>query len=391
MRHVVPALVLFVLLVTAVGTPTARAEEETDEIVSIAVSEPLSLEAFLEAFAKAADLDLLWHPKDRSISSGALVASLDLTFPKARAVEVLRAMLVPHDLVLIPLGDGDPVRYWVANAHAGASILKLRPRFVEVTDENVDELEGQVGLYVTTTLKARHVPDLREARNAFARIVTGQNIGNVTEVPGARAFVVTDFAPNVAQIYRLLREMDVPGATAPAPATDDGTGIYVIALRHATAETVANVLVPLFGANRPWPWERQPQMGPATSDDGSGPRILADARLNQLVVRATPEVLERIEALVKTLDRAVPATEEAETVIQVIEVVHVHPREISNTLTGLVGRSQQTWRALGDGHLPVVTDTQRHVVVEATPRALEKLRRVIVELDQPAHDEEDDG
>ena len=76
-----------------------------------------------------------------------------------------------------------------------------------------------------------HMQDLRNARNALTRIVTGQNIGNVTEVPSAKTFVVTDFAPNVVAIYRLLKQMDVPSASA---STTTGE-TEAIKLQHGTA------------------------------------------------------------------------------------------------------------------------------------------------------------
>ena len=77
--------------------------------------------------------------------------------------------------------------------------------------------------------------DLRNARNALTRIVTGQNIGNVTEVPDARAFVITDFAPNAVSIYKLLKEMDVK------PEGREVTSEYV-QLVHATADEIEPIL-----------------------------------------------------------------------------------------------------------------------------------------------------
>ena len=70
-------------------------------------------------------------------------------------------------------------------------------------------LVTQDGLFVTTMIRVKNMDNLRDARTALQRMITQNNIGSVQELPAARAFLVTDFAPNVVAIYRTIRRMDV--------------------------------------------------------------------------------------------------------------------------------------------------------------------------------------
>src|SRR5262249_40068342 len=140
------------------------------------------------------------------------------------------------------------------------------------------DIENQDGLFVATTLKVKNIDNLRDARTALARIVTGQNVGNVQEVPAARAFVVTDFAPNVVAIYRLLKQMDVQ------PEGKKVQQAY-IKLAYALAEDIEPVLQSLFtGKQR----VTQPQPGQPGGGDvvDPEPRIVAEPRTNQIILYA---------------------------------------------------------------------------------------------------------
>ena len=171
--------------------------------------EEVEIEDFLRAVAKHTKTPLVWNPQDKNIRGKKIIGNVNLRAPKGELFALARALLTVYELVMIPVGPGDYKVQLVMDARNLGAILKLKPEYVKLTDEKLGIYESADGKFITTTIRVENMTDLRNARNALTRIVTGSNIGNVTEVPAAKAFVVTDFAPNVVAIYRLLREMDV--------------------------------------------------------------------------------------------------------------------------------------------------------------------------------------
>jgi general secretion pathway protein D len=109
---------------------------------------------------------------------------------------------------------------------------------------------------------------------------------------------VTDFAPNVVAIYKLLREMDVQ------PQGKKVKQEY-IELQNALAEDIEPILQDLFtGRQRLSPqMPGQPAGGDITDPE---PRIIADARTNQIIVYATEDDIVEIKQLVQHLDKTLP-------------------------------------------------------------------------------------
>jgi type II secretory pathway component GspD/PulD (secretin) len=299
MRKLLAALALVAVLAPIPGSSGALAGEGEEVVLSFAEGD-IPLESVLEAFRDTAGLPLFWSRQARTIVGAQIAGPLEIRAPREEVLDHLRALLVPYELVVIPLGPGPAPRLFVADARAGTAILKLKAEPVVVTARNVEALAAQDGRFVTTALRAEHLASLRDARNAMQRLVTGQNIGSVTEVPEARSLIVTDFAPNVAAIYRLLRAMDVPPESAPV------AWVQVIELEHAEADVVADALVAIFQANAPAPWKRAAP-GPAWPEGAdTGLRIFADPRLNQLLVRGTPAQLEAVQGVLERMDRPLP-------------------------------------------------------------------------------------
>ena len=123
------------------------------------------------------------------------------------------------------------------------------------------------------------------------------------EVPDARAFVVTDFAPNVAVLYRAIQAMDVPPAPLPAAKATKVAPAYFV-LKHARASKVAYALHQLFDELAPAPRPAQgavPGAAPAARE-GPAPRITADEDANQVIAIATAEDRATIADIVLHMD-----------------------------------------------------------------------------------------
>ncbi len=345
----------------------------------------IPIQSLLQAVVEATDLHLMWDPKNREIRGGSIPGPVAIHISRADLMGWLRSVLIPHDLVIVPLGPRSADRWYVADARATTAVLRLRPRYVQVTDRNVDELESQDGVYVTTTFLLHHVTELHSLRNALQRIVTPQNIGSAQEVPAANSIIVTDFAPNVAAIYRLVQALDVPDA-ARAAADDDPRTLHTLRLANADAVKTASILVPLIGANRPRAWERPvPKDAPIEkSPEDEGPRIYAQPRLNQLIVSATAAEFERIRPLVGAMDAPSPDVAVPETTVEVIRLENARAEDVAMALGNLLASSRSAW-AREAGIVPSVvpfaaTDA---VLVQGSADAVARLRRLVAELDRP--------
>jgi type II secretory pathway component GspD/PulD (secretin) len=239
---------------------------------------------------------IVWQDRDKSIEGRKIIGPRTIKAPPGKILDSVRALLTFYDLVMVPLGPKGYETYVVLDARQTMSVLRLKCQYVDVSDSNVDELASQDGLYVSANIRVQNMENLRDARNALSRMVTQQNIGSVTEVPDARAFLVTDFAPNVAAIYRAVRAMDV----VPTGAKTE-TGFFE--LRHAHAVNVARILQELFGEKKaatPVPPNPQMQFGEARTPEM---RFAADPESNQVVVIAPAIRIAEMRVVVEKLDR----------------------------------------------------------------------------------------
>ena len=394
------ALCLWVVLsLLAAGTgPLAWAEEDAakapaDDRVTIEFPNgQIQLERLLQAFGRVGNFPLLWDPESRAIKGRSIARPNAISCTRDEFFETLRTLHLPQELVVMPLGSGRDVRYWVADMRQVSTLLKLRPKAVVVDASNVGDLEKQEGLFVTTAIHLDHVVDLRELRTALQRIVSGQNIGNVTEVPGAHVLVVTDFAPVVAAIWRLVRQVDVPAA-AREGGTGDNTWIHAVPLRHGNAAEMADILGGLFHANAPASWNRDPKRGDVDPKEDTGLRILADRRLNQILVRGTPSQFESVQQVIQAMDKPSKTPETTELQVSFVRLQHARANAVANALMGLIGRGQASWMKAFDGLVPTVVPEQASnaLLIQGTPEAIEKLRRLVTEIDQKPRGDEDAG
>jgi type II secretory pathway component GspD/PulD (secretin) len=370
-------VVLAVVFVVLAAAP-ARAEEDAVRVTT--EGETRELEDFLQHVDEVLDLPLIWDPRSRAIA-GKQIANVDIQGTRAEVFSAFRALLAFYELVVIPVGPAHYQIYVVMDARQTAAIMKLKPVYIELNDANLEEYENQDGLFVTTVFTMQHMTELRDARNALNRIVTGQNIGNVTEVPSSHSFLVTDFAPNVVAIYRLLRVMDE--AAAIGASAREAHIHQAIQLEHADAVDLAGVLAAQFGANEPGVARPQPQgQQPLVS---TAPRLLihADERTNQLLVTGYQVDLDRVVRAVATLD--VPV-KRADTWIHVVRLDNIDAAGAARALTNLIMRSPAMWSSGERGAQPPTIEAHSEtnsLIVNATSGMFEQILRVVQELDAP--------
>ena len=363
-----------VLLLTLAAPVTADDEKSDDEemvVINIG-GDDIEMEAFLRVVSKACHMPMIWDPADRAIRGRKLIGSVELKMPRSEMVDSVRALLTFYELVLIPVGPAGYEMTLVMDARSTSSILRLKAQPITLTDDNLARYEHADGLFVTTTMAVEHMDNLQQARNAFSRIVTGQNIGNVTEVQDARAFVVTDFAPNVVAIYRLLKKMDVP---KPKDSTTAGRTV-AITLEHADAQELAETLTRHYADQPAAPSQRTPQAAPGRSD--SAPRITADERTNRILVTGDDAEIKAVQAAIALLDVPVPAPQVSAALIP---LKHINAKLAAQSLLGLIERSAALWSP-GSARPYVIAHENAGLLVAASETDMAKIRALIAEMDR---------
>jgi general secretion pathway protein D len=319
-RFLLVAGVLVLGLLAPAPSQVARAED-----MSITFAEGIEIEDLLKTLGTHTGKSIVWQEKDKNLAGKKITGATNFTAPGDRVFEVVRALLTFYELVMVPIGPKDYQIYLVMNAREQMSIVRLKPVYVELNEGNLAEYETQDGLFIATTIKIKNMDNLRDARQALSRIVTQNNIGQVTEVPAARSFVVTDFAPTAVAIYRLLREMDVQ------PQGKKVKQAYY-PLDNALAEDIEPILVDLFtGRTRvSQPVPGQPGGGDVQDPE---PRILSDPRTNQIIVYAIEDDLIEIEALIKHLDKELMLVRQF---VHVLRLRNLKAEDTATVLTTLI-------------------------------------------------------
>ena len=399
---------LFALLAvpgeSASPTPSSSdgiAWADDGETVTIAIGdEEVEIEDFLRAVARATDTPLVWNPQDKNIRGKKVIGNVNLRAPKGELFNLARALLTFYELVMIPVGPGDYKVQLVMDARQTSSILKLKPEYVKLTPETLGLYESADGKFITTTIRVENMTDLRNARNALTRIVTGSNIGNVTEVPAAKAFVVTDFAPNVVAIYRLLKEMDVK------PEGREIVSAYVD-LEHAVAEEIEPIITDLFTGRERVTSQNNTGRRPGTAASSASqnedpePRIISDPRTNKIIIYGIRQDVDEIREVIGNLDVPVYLPNDR---VHVVRLKNLEAEPTAEVLSSLIeaaavfGTSQGT--GANTGNRPgranpnsnsnvreeekpaVVADVSSNsLIIAATKRQFEELSRVIESID----------
>jgi general secretion pathway protein D len=208
----------------------------------------------------------------------------------------LQAVLSYRKLVLVPVGPKSPgsnLQQWFVMDQADPN-LKSRPVYI---DENkIEDYADRDGLYVVTTLTLHHITDAQRVRNALSPLSTQTaGIGRITDLPGSRALIVGDFAPVVAAMKRLLVYIDVENVNI-EPRMD------LVELKYEVASELEPILTDLIQANeqgRP----QQPRQ-PGMPEEEPEPKIIANNRLDALIIYATDGPMKKIKDLIARLDVA---------------------------------------------------------------------------------------
>jgi type II secretory pathway component GspD/PulD (secretin) len=384
MRYVLVWSVLLCMGAMA-GPLTAPAEAGGgDEATAflIEADTPVEVAELLRQVSLAADVRIQFDPESKTLRNATLGgARVRLSGSRADLIDQLRRLLVAYDLVVSPVGPPTAHHYLVEDVKGSNAMFRLHPEFVSIHAGNVDALGAQAGRFVTTWIPLQHVGDLRNARAALQRLVSQGNVGSVTEVPQAGGLVVTDFAPNVASVFRIIVAMD----RASAGTTTAGTTV-AIPVEHGNAVDLAALLVAHYADVPAGPTTR----GAAPEASGAQPpRITADRRTNRVLVTGSDEAVEAVRAALALLDVPVPGAPAKALAaspslhVALVHLEHARADDAANRLMNLMQQTRGAWdRDFRPGVVP--DERTNSLLVSGDADALARLREIVALLDVPA-------
>lgn len=299
----VVVLSLASLLVAA--SPTTRADDAPPKSTGFSETGDTPVVDLLRTLAKATGRVIVWNDDDkvvnqRKVQTSGIVPALS----GAKYFDMVAALLAHEEILLLRFGPAEAGMYRAVDARRLQSefVARAQPDVVAIDEAMLPTLDGQAGRFVSATIKVSNLSDLRDARQALARMLTPNNIGSIQEVPAASAFIVTDFAPVVAAMWRTIRLMDTPRE---APATRRTAPAY-FKLKFARAPRVAQLLMQLFlpvaSTAGPTTPPGQPNVMPVPGTTAPAARIGYDEVTNQVVVIATAEDTATMREIVEHVD-----------------------------------------------------------------------------------------
>ena len=278
-----------VLAVAILGCLRAAAQEPAPELTTIEFAKGQQLSEFLDRAAAIVGRPILYDPNNQRIRGQPMSTGMSWAVPKGRELDLIRSILAFHEMILIPSGPKGHEVLLAVDSRSTNNLVKNKAEFVPY--ERLAEYEDKDGVLITTSIPVRHVDNLTTLRTALSTMVTPAGIGRVHEVPGARTLVVMDFAPSVAAMARVVRELD----RDPEPVLTE-----TIRLNHAEAVALAVTLRELFVRPIPATGPRQ-----FRHEATPQPRIAAYEPASKIVIVATEEDRARIKEVVKQLDQPV--------------------------------------------------------------------------------------
>lgn len=262
--------------------------QEAPELTTITVSRDQQVSAFLDASALLVGKPILYDPNSQRLQKGSTMG-VDMVHavPKGKELDLVRSILAFHEITLVPVGPKGHEILLALDSRSTNNLVKNKAEFVPF--EEIERHADRDGFYMMTSIPLRHIENLTMLRTALSTMVTPAGIGRVHEVPGANRIIVMDYAPTVAAMARIVKELDVD----PEPVVTQ-----TIRLEHTDAGALATTLKELFpGEAKPDP--RQPvMMGRAVP----APRIASHEPTNSVVLVATEKDIARIREVITQLD-----------------------------------------------------------------------------------------
>jgi general secretion pathway protein D len=241
-------------------------------------------------------------------------------------------------------------------------VPSVRARQKNVETRTSPRFEGRPSdKFVTQIIPLRYASSAK-VRKLLVPMVSKEGV--LVDYPPSSTLIVTDYYSNIQRLMRIVQEIDVQSGDVE---------LLVVSLKYANAGKLAMSLGKLLQAGRP----------AAKEADVIRPQVIADERLNALMILVAKEDLSRVRRLVRDLDLPTPR---GTSTVHVVKLDNAVAEDLAAVLNGLAGKSGQD--AKGE---PIISKNARIVadkstnslVVTAEPDEFDALEEIIDQLDSP--------
>ena len=185
--------------------------------------------------------------------------------------------------------------------------------------------------------------DPDEIKKLFAPLISKSSV--MLAYSPTNTLIITDVHSNIKRLLGILKTIDVAGV---------GMELSVIPLAHADAESFVGILTSVFA--------KTGRAKQAAAAAGEAAQFVADERTNTIVVLASRDDTEKINELIKLLDKEIPRGEDK---IRVYRLEHATAEELAKVLQTLSG-GQTSAAAKGKKTTPVVSGDVKITADKAT-------------------------
>jgi len=244
------------------------------------------IRAFIQDVARATGTNFIVDPRVQ----GTVNFSNDQPMSESELLGVLLTILRANGLIAVPAGAGT---YRVVPDDTAAQ----QPR----------SAGGSVTGFATDIIALQRV-DARIAAETIKPLV-GRG-GVVIATPQGNSLLVADYADNLRRIRDLIAQID-----------SDRASIDTVTLRNSSAREIAATVNQLFGTG-------------GAEGGNAAMSILPVPSSNSIVVRGSPEVIQRVVQMVLELDRRAESTGD----LHVVQLQHASAEQLLPVLQQLVGQ-----------------------------------------------------
>lgn len=313
------------------------------------------------------------------------------------AYQVFLAALAANDMSLVRVGKFYKI------VESKESIKQPIPTCVGADDDCPRYSEQMI----TTMLRLNYV-DGQQLTGVLKSLISKD--GELSLFAPSNALIVSEYAPNIERIKRIIAALDVPGG-------DDE--LQIVHIQYATATEIADKLSQIFdiagrggagatGRRRAAATPGTPGVPPKAGEGGGGEeevqisKIVPDERTNQIIIKANRRSFDAIRRLIGKLDVPISDAEQGRVHVHYLE--NASAEDLASTLSSLAqgqaGRRAAATRPGGvaptgapnvpetadlfEGELKITADKATNsLIVISSGHDFRSLRKIIEMLDTP--------
>ncbi|MFP4515768.1 MAG: type II secretion system secretin GspD [Desulfovibrionales bacterium] len=214
--------------------------------------------------------------------------------------------------------------------------------------------------FVTRIIPLQHASS-NEVRKVLAPLISKQGI--LVAYPPNETLILTDYASNIQRMMRIISQIDV---------VSYDSKLNVIYLEHGSAEKIVAQIQELLQARRG-----------GGDQPGTLQAVVADERMNAIIILASKENTRQIQELISKLDRPTPV---GKSKVQVVRLENALAQDLAEVLSGLISKAatgEDKVEAISRDITVVADKATNSIVVTAEPEEFAVLEPIIKNLDSP--------